>query len=175
MTNNRRLFAILLSLAAAAAMAGCRPLGYTAESQYRTGIRTVYVPMVTRGSNVYRRELEMRLTEGIQKHIELSTPYKITKKERADTQLTATIERVNQNTLSMNPDTGFPREVGVKFYVSYRWEDLRTGDVIKESKNFTAAGVYHPTAPFNQDFFRGSERIIDKLARRLVEQMAADW
>jgi hypothetical protein len=47
--------------------------------------------------------------------------------------------------------------------------------VIKESNNFTAAGVYHPTPPFNQEFFRGSERIIDKLARRIVEQMAADW
>ncbi len=155
--------------------AGCTPLGYTAKSQYRTGVTSVCVPIWSRGTDVYRRGVEMRLTEALQKRIELDTPYKVTGQERADTLLVGTIRSISQKTLSMNPDTGFPREIRVRFTVSFRWEDLRTGKNIMNVERFTAAEVYHPTPPYNEEFFRGSQGAIEVLARRIVEKMAADW
>lgn len=86
-------------LVLAVVIAGCNvdpTKGYTLSDQYRKGIRTVAVNVFTRGTNVYRRDIEMRLTEAIVKHIELNTPYKVTSKARADTQLTGTIERISQ-------------------------------------------------------------------------------
>jgi len=175
MNNSRRLYTAAVLLIPMILSTGCKPLGYTAESQYRTGITTVYVPMWTRGRDVYRRGVEQRLTEAIIKHIEKDTPYKCVKKENADTQLSGTITRIHQGTMSMNPDTGFPRENAVRIYVSFVWEDLRTGKEIVVEKKFSATAIYHPTAPFNEEFFRGSEVVMDRLAQRIVEKMRSDW
>ena len=175
MTINRKLCLATLVFVSLILSTGCKPLGYTAESQFRTGIASVYVPMWTRGREVYRRDLEQRLTEALIKQIEMSTDYKCVKKENADTQLSGKIIRVNQRTLSMNPDTGFPRETAVSIIVSFTWEDLRTGKEIVSEKKFSATTVYHPTAPFNEEFFRGSERTFDKLAQRIVEKMKSEW
>ena len=41
--------------------------------------------------------------------------------------------------------------------------------------NFQVSGTYIPTPPFNESFFQGSEDIINKAARLLVEQMESDW
>jgi len=149
--------------------------GYTLRSQYPTNVRTVSVPMWTRGREVYRRGLEMRLTEALVKQIEHDTPYKVTKSVRADTQLKGTIDRVTQQVLTINPDDGLPREIEVMLEVSFRWTDLRTGKVLRERKGFRVAGTYVPSGPFREDFFHGSEDTINRLARRIVEQMQADW
>ncbi len=149
--------------------------GYTTTSQYRQGIRTVAAPIWTRGKDVYRRDVEIRLTESIIKRIELDTPYKVTTKSQADTILTGTIDLISQQTLSFDPDSGVPREMQVTFSVSFKWEDLRTGKTLVKRKNFQVAGVYLPPAPFSEDFFEGSADLMDKLARRIVETMEADW
>ena len=157
------------------AATGCEPFGYTARNQYRKGIRTVCVPMWTRGKDVYRRDLEIRLTQALVKRIELDTPYKVVLKDRADTILTGSIEQISQATLSFNPDTGNPREVEVAFVVSFKWEDQRTGNTLVKKKVFRVAAVYLPDDPFDENFFRGSEDLMDRLARRIVETMEADW
>lgn len=149
--------------------------GYTLRSPHRGGIRTVAVPIWTRGKGVYRRELEMRSTQAIVKRIELDTPYKVTRKARADTLLAGTIDLVEQRILSMNPDTGMPRELELTLHVSFKWTDLRSGKALVERSNFRVAGTYIPSAPFSEDFFHGSEDVVSRLARRVVEQMEADW
>lgn len=154
---------------------GCEPLGYTARDQYRKNIRTIAVPIWNRGKDVYRREVEVRFTEALAKRIELDTPYKITDRQKADTLLTGTIDRIEQSTTSFNPDTGMPREISVTFYVSFRWEDLRTGKELVKKTHFPVSDVYLPTAPFNEDFFLGSEALMERLARRVVETLEADW
>jgi hypothetical protein len=150
-------------------------MGYTGRSPYRTGIRTVAVPIWKRGKEIYRRDLEFRFTESLVKRIELNTPYKVTTKDKADTLLTGTIEKITQTTMSMNPDTGVPREMQVTFTVSYQWEDLRSGRKLVRKKHYNVAAVYLPTPPFNETFFVGSEDLMDRLARRIVETMESDW
>ena len=71
---------LIFLTALSAVSAGC---GYTMKDQYHAGVNTVFVPVWTRGKDVYRRELEMRLTEAIQKRIEQDTPYKVVAKTRA--------------------------------------------------------------------------------------------
>ena len=157
----------------AVGLAGCGP--YTMKNQYRTGIKTVFVEMWTRGPNVYRRGLEMRLTEAIQKRVELDTPYKVTSKDRADTQLSGKILRISQRVLSKDPDTGLPRELEATFQLAFTWKDLRTGKILVEHTNFRTAGTYVTHEPVGEDFFHGSEDVINRLARRIVETMEAEW
>ncbi len=162
-----------LVAAAIAALAGCG--GYTMKDQYRPDVKTVFVPIWTRGPEVYRREIEFRLTEALQKRIELDTPYKVTSKGRADTELSGKIVRIDQRVLSKNPDTGRPRELEETFTLAFTWKDLRTGKVLVEHTNFRVADTYIPEAPLSEDFFAGSEAVINRTAQRIVETMEADW
>jgi outer membrane lipopolysaccharide assembly protein LptE/RlpB len=149
--------------------------GYTTRSQYPKSIRTVAVPIWTRGKAIYRRELEMQLTEAIVKRLELSTPYKVVDKTRADSELSGSIDNVSQRVLSFNPDSGQARELEITYTVSFTWTDLRSGRVLTRRKNFRQAGTYIPPAPFSEDFFQGSEDLVNKLAQRIVDQMALEW
>jgi len=158
-------------------VAGCSDdynTGYTMQPPFRDDIKTVAVPIWSRGQGVYRRDLEMALTEAIAKRIEGYTPYKVTVGARADTLLEGTIEEVIQTPLSLNPDTGRPREQTITMLVSFRWTDLRShagGATIVERKNFRASATYLPSSPLNQTFFSGKEDLFNRLADLIVQQM----
>ena len=148
---------------------------YTAKGMYRSGIRSVAIPMVQRGKDVYRRKLEFRLTETLVKRVNAIPNYTVLKRDQADTLLTCTIDRVNQATLSLNPDTGFPRDMELTIVVSYQWKDLRTGVVLAKRDKMEVARTYVPAGPMNQGFFQGSEDVINHIARRIVESMEVEW
>ena len=169
--NRLHLVLLAILLTTGVLMTGC---GYSVSNIYRENIKTITVEMFSRSRDVYRRGLPMRLTEALAKRIELDTPYKLTNDD-ADTKLTGTIEEVHQQVLSKNPDTGLPREKEVTFVVSMRWVDLRTGEVLMEHRNLRVADTYIPDTQFEQDFFVGSEAVINRLARRIVEKMEKDW
>ena len=149
--------------------------GYTVASQYRPGIRTIAVPIWKRGTHEYRRDIEMRITEALVKHIETSTPYKVVDEARADTLLTGTLQRVHQRVLSYDPRFGTAREIQARFIVDFTWKDLRTGQILVDREDFRVVSTYIPPAPFREDFFLGSEDAVNKLARRVVEQFAQPW
>jgi len=149
--------------------------GYTTAQQFPEGIDSVCVPIWNRAKPVYRRGWEDRLTEALVKRIELDTPYEVTTKARADTELTGSIDRISQRVLSFNPDTGRARELEVTFTTSFRWTDLRSGEVILERNNFRIAGTYIEECGFSEDFFQGGEDVVNELAKRIVEQMESPW
>ena len=133
-------------LAGAAGCASDPNQGYSLEQGlYRQGIRSVAVPVWQRGADVYRRDLETRLTEAIVKRIQLDTPYKVVDKSKADTVLEGTIVRVDQRALSFNPRSGTPRDLQIRIVTRFTWTDLRTGEILVEQNNFRAAGVYYPS------------------------------
>jgi len=177
MNRMRHAMGVVACLSAAL-LSGCdvEPTeGYTLQSQYRPGIRTVDVPIWTVSKDVYRRGLEYRLTEAIKKRIELDTPYKIARRGRADTRLTGQIEKIEQRVISSNPRTGRPMEQEVAYTVSLRWVDLRTGEQLARRKDLRVTASYIPHAPVGEDFFLASEDALNKLAVRVVEEMEADW
>ncbi|MFW6066368.1 MAG: LPS assembly lipoprotein LptE [Planctomycetota bacterium] len=149
--------------------------GYSFSSGYPEDVRTVAVPIWNVGKNVYRREIEFRLTEALVKRIELDTPYKVAAKTDADTLLTGTVDNISQRVLSTNPDTGLPREMEMTITVSFEWTDLRSGEIRADRSNVRVSGTYVPHEPLSEDFFTGSEDVINRLARRIVEQMESDW
>jgi len=164
-------------LAAGLCLAGCSEdptRGYSMQSLFLDDIKSVSVPIWSRGQNVFRRDLEMGLTEAISKRIESATPYKVTTSARADTLLEGTIDRIVQSPLSFNPDTGQPREQTITMFVSFKWTDLRTGKAgatILERSNFRVSATYLPSAPFDQTFFSGREDLFNRLADLIVQQM----
>jgi len=149
--------------------------GYRVGNLYRPGIESVAVPVFTRGKDVYRRGVEIRLTEAVVKHLQTHSPYQVTTRGRADTVLTGTIEQISQRVLNSDTDTGRTRELEMIIVASIRWKDLRTGKILLEQKNLRAAGSYIPPAPLSEDFFQGSQDALNRLARRIVEKMEADW
>ncbi len=171
MTSRKTISLALLLGVLSVVSAGC----YTTESQHRPGIKSVAVPIMIRGRGVYRRDLEMRLTSAVVKRIEQDTPYKVTSKDRADTLLTGSLDLIRQQVLNFNPDTGLPRELEITFTVAITWTDLRTGKVLAKHTNIRATGTYVPHHPLDEDFFQGSEDVIDRTARAIVERMEADW
>lgn len=164
---------MVLAAGAIVSLTGCG--AYTTKNHYRPGIKTVAVPIWTRGKDVYRRDLEIELTEALVKQIEQDTPYKVTSEARADTKLTGRIVRIHQRVLSKSRETGWAIEVEATFVMAFTWTDLRTGEELEKRTNFRVAGTYLTTPPFREEFFQGSQAIINKAARRIVESMEAPW
>jgi len=169
--KSRWLLAATLTMTAAAA-GGCN---YRLGDLHRKDVRTIAVPTWTRGRDVYRREVEIRLTEAIIKQIQNQTQFRIAGASAADTKLTGSIERISQQVLSINTDTGSVREMEVIFTVSFTWTDLRKGKELKKEDNFLAGGRYIEPEPFEEDFFEGSEDVINEVAKRIVEQLEEGW
>jgi hypothetical protein len=145
--------------------------GYTMDPPFRKQIKTVHVPIWTRGKDVYRREIEFQITEAVQKRIQAYTPYRLASKGRADTELTGSLDEVVQRPLSINPDNGLAREMEITFIVSFKWVDIATGHILAEEPHLHVSGTYYPISPLNEDFFEGSQDVINKLAERVVEHM----
>ncbi len=168
----------VLCVGLVAAAGGCAADGvggYSTASLYPEGIETVAVPIWTREADVFRRDLEFRLTEAVIKRIEADTPYRVADRAEADTLLTGRIVRVTQQVLSVNPDTGRPRQLQVEIVVAYTWTDLRTGAELVTVGRLVSAGVYTPPEPFDEAFFLGSASTLDDVARRVVESMEQPW
>lgn len=179
MNNTHRAGLLVLVASAVLATLGCVDEkginGYSSANDFRPGIRTVAVSIWTRGQDVYRRENEMRLTKAIVTRIEVDSPYKVTTRDRADTLLTGSIDLIQQSPLSFDPDTGNVRDLQLIYTVSFKWEDLRTGEVYVKKDTVRFANTYIPTAPYSEDFYTGSEALHDMIARRVVETMESGW
>jgi len=167
-----RLISVLGIAVLTAAVGGC---GYKIGTLHRTDIKTIAVPVWTRGHGVYRRGLEVDLTEAIIKRLQLDTKYRICDEAQANTRFTGRLENVHQQSLTINTDTGTSRELEATFTVSFTWTDLRNGKELVKREAFPATGRYVPPNPFNQTFFTGSREAIDQAAQRIVEQLETGW
>jgi len=149
-------------------LTGC---GYSTKRPFRTDIRTVHVDMLQ--SREFRRELEMRLTEAIIKRIEMDTPYRIAPKNTADASLTGEILSVKNQVFGDDLDTGRPREIGSTVVIRFRFQDLRSGDILVERPRFVYQTSYIP--PVGETFTTGMTRALDGMAEQIVETMETDW
>ena len=148
--------------------------GYTTNSMFPDTIKTVAVSMFDRNKDVYRRDVEIRLTEAIQKRVQQNTPYRLAKRGRADSELTGELIKISQQVLSYNGTTGQANEIEAVLTINFTWKD-RHGNILVKRENFQVSGTYIPSFPFNENFFQGSEDIINKTAMLIVEQMESDW
>lgn len=170
-----RQAAILAVLAGTCLSGGCfssdPSQGYSFQSLYPEEVDSVAVAIVQRGKDVYRRDLEFRLTEALKKQIALDTPYRVLPRASADTELKVTIDLVEQVPMSVDPDTGLSRETQVTAVLTFSWVDLKTGRIRRQAENFRVASTYLPQSPFGESFFQGYEDVANKAARYIVEQL----
>lgn len=178
--TDRAAWAMAAALVAAL-LAGCANVdpteGYTTASQYPSDVHTVAVPIFQRSAGEYRRDFEIRLTEAVKKWITQNTNYRLADKSHADTVLLGTLRWIQQRPLSYDTTEGRPREYQVRVSVDLVWKDLRgDGRIRMERKDFRVAATYLPSKPFREDFFMGSEDAANRMAERIVEQLAdSSW
>lgn len=149
-------------------LAGC---GYTAGSLVSREYRTVYVPIWK--NYTFRRELEFRLTELVQKEIERRTHLKLTTEERADTKLSGEIVDFQQRVLTEDLRDR-PVETQVRVVVNFRWEDLRTGQTILQEVGLAQTGEAISGRGETPEGAAATEAFED-LAEQIVEKMESSW
>jgi len=133
-------------------------------------IRTVAVDIFE--SREFRRGLELQITEALAKRLEAQTPYKLAKKNLADTLLTGEVKEVRQATIGRDFEAVLPRETAATFVISFRWKDLRTGEVLVDRPHFVQTIDY--IRPVGEDFYHASQRGMDRMAERILEQLERD-
>jgi len=166
---------LLLALFATAATPGC---GYLVGSPYGPEVRSIYVPTFT--SVTFRRGIEYQLTEAVQKQIQMRTPYRLVQEGDADTRLTGKIVSADKALLGA---TGFSdaRELQLNLAVEITWEDLRTGEILRQQKVPLSPDVIRMTsqsefAPeVGQSLATAERTAVDRLARTIVDMMETPW
>jgi hypothetical protein len=161
---------LLLMVVTAATCCGC---GYSIRAPFDKRIKTVFVPVLRTQS--FRRDLNLNLTEMIQKEIMHRTPYKVVgTPEDADTILEGTINYADKNIVVENP-FNLPRELNGTVSVSVKWthnpptdaEKTRIPTVIAETVNFVPeVGETSLTAFY---------RINQNIAAQIVDMMEEPW
>jgi Lipopolysaccharide-assembly len=126
-------------------------------------------------SNVFRRDLQLMLTEAVIKEINLRTPYRVVANpENADSLLTATITSDNKN-LVVEAPTNFARELNGTIVVQANWthnpptdiEAKRIPTMISETINFVPEVGQTTLTAYNQ--------VIQSIAKQLVDMMEERW
>lgn len=150
-------------------VSGCS--GYQNGWMYPQDVRTVYVEMFDTVS--FRRGYEFTLTDAVCKRIESQTPYKIVSdRQKADTILSGTLA-IQNTVMSVDRYTGRPIEYETGVVVIVTWKDLRTGRILVENAEVTAAEDY--SGVMGQTIDYSLSRAVNKAAVRVVELMEIPW
>jgi len=159
----------------ACALSGC---GYAVGPPYDQEVRSVYVE--TFDSNLYRRGLEFQLTEAVQRQIQTQTPLQLQKPPYADTKLSGRILSVQKHTLGQS---GFDeaRQLETRFRVQVTWEDLRTGELLKQQEielapdlvQLSNEGDFAPE--LGQSLATSYQVALNRLSRDIVQMMETPW
>ncbi len=152
-------------------VAGC---GYSIRAPYDRSIRTVYVPIFK--STTYRRDLNLQLTELVQKEIERRSGYKVVgRPDEADTILEGTILYADKNVMVENPNN-LPRELMSLMTVEVRWIDNRTKDPKARAMPPTRVLENVPFFPeVGETTNIAFERTMARVARDIVNMMETPW
>jgi hypothetical protein len=149
-------------------LTGC---GYSNESLHRTSVRTVFVDMFQ--SREFRRGIEFQLTEAVRKQIDRATPYRNAPRQKADTVLSGEVLDWREATLGKDFITNRARETAGTLVVRFRWKDMRTGRILVERPRFLTTVTY--VRPTEESVFNARDDAVNRLARRIVEEMETPW
>jgi hypothetical protein len=161
---------LLAVIVSAAAACGC---GYTIRAPFDKSVKTVFVPVFKTQS--FRRDVNLNLTEMIQKEIMNRTPYKVVgSPEGADTVLEGTINFVDKNIVVENP-FNLPRELNMSIAASVKWvhnppteaEKAKAPTVVSETVNFVPE--------VGETALTASYRVNQRLAAQIVDMMEKPW
>lgn len=159
-------------------ISGCAGYRMGTRSMYRQDIRTIHVPVIR--SDSFRPDLGVRLTEAVCKEIEDRTPYKIADAATAESTLKCRITFDSKRVVTETVDDD-PRDLRVTMVTEVNWTD-RIGNVLMENRFlppgetaflFSERTDFIPEA--GQSMVTAQQRIIERLADHIVDQMEARW
>jgi hypothetical protein len=152
-----------------AALTGC----YNIRPPFNKEIKTVYVPIFR--SLSFRKDLNLQLTERVQKEIERRTPYKVVgSPEGADAILEGVINYADKN-LAVESPYNLPRHLIALMTVEVKFYDNRpgapappaTGTVVSENAPFYPELGETTTAAY--------QKVMDKMVAQIVGMMENPW
>jgi hypothetical protein len=167
-----------LLIASAISLIGCASYRMGSETLYAPDVQTVYVPMIE--SESFRRDLGERLTEAVDKEIELKTPFKVVGTPDADSILSVRLVSDTKRVTIENPNDD-PRAVEVNMLAEVTWLNRR-----REPLRLPSTLILPPELlPFNQTASQLPEaglsittvqqQAIERLAQQIVSTMEEQW
>jgi hypothetical protein len=168
----------VLGIAVAFMMTGCAGYRIGTRSLYRNDIRTVHIPIIK--SDSFRPELGVQLTEALQKELERRTPYKIGEFATADSIMTCRLTSENKQVVG-ETGTDESRLLRSAIAVEVSWVDRRNIPLIET--RFLPPGETTFYFSENTDFVpeagqsigTANQRVIERLANHIVDQMESRW
>ena len=168
----------VIFLIALASWVGCAGYKIGTRTLYRNDVRTIHIPIIK--SDSFRPELGVMLTESVQKEIERRTPFKLANIETADSVMTCRITADSKRVVS-ETRLGEPRLIQSVMTVEVSWTDRRGMPLIEtrflppgESTFYFAKNVdFVPEA--GQSISTANQRVVERLADHIVDQMEVRW
>ncbi len=164
----------LVCLLAGLVGGGC---GYTVGPAFSPGVRTVAVPIFK--SQLFRRGIEFQLTEAVQKELKLRG-LQVAKEPYAQTRLSGQIVSYRKFKVSESAQDD-PRQLQLSLVVMVTWEDLRTGEILRqqeialppEALALTSNASFAPEV--GQSLASANQQVVDRVARDIVNKMEMPW
>ncbi len=157
-------------------VAGCASdprRGYSFESTYDKGVKTVVIPVFKNYTGT--PGLEVELTEAIVKEIQASTPFKVTSDEPADTRLSGILTAAEMKRLSVRSQTGLVQELAMQLTVDFDWTDNRSGKTLVSRRNYTATDSFIPAVGVRESLETGQQATIQRLAKDIAAELRSAW
>ena len=166
-----RLQSLAFCLLACAAILPLGSCGYSSKPLYLKSVRTIAVPIW--GNKTFRRDWEFRLTEAIDKNIEMRTPYKIAPLGEADTVLEGKITHIVETVLTARYGINLPRETQLTVVVNFTWKDQRSGRILVERTAFNRSTTEIPQ--IHERVADAEQLAIERTAAAIIDQLQTDW
>ncbi len=164
------IIATLVVIVSMLGLTGCS--GYSNGWAYPDNVQTISVKMFDTKS--FRRDYEYTLSDAICKQIEVQTPYRIVADDNvADTQLSGYVNSMSGSVLSTDRESGSALEDEVRVSVTFTWKNLKTGEMIIDSKTVTGVASYAEL--MNQDYDYAANVAMNQAAVKIVESMETPW
>ena len=169
---------MLICVMAFAISGGCAGYQIGTRTLYRKDVRTIHLPIIK--SDSFRPELGVMLTESLQKEIEKRTPFKLVNIDTADSVMTCRLTSDAKRVVSQT-NLSEPRLLKSVVTVEVQWVDRRGTPLIEtrflppgESTFYFAENVdFVPEA--GQSISTANQKVIERLANHIVDQMEARW
>lgn len=167
-------------------------LGYSSRPNHDTSIRTVRVPIFK--NETYRRGLEFALTKAVIREIESRTPWKVVPAGYdADTELVGTILGRTKGLVTLN-QVGEVRDAETTLTLEVVWHDLRgpqPGDILADPRSdavlppppqpvppppkVIVQSMWNFRPELGESLATAEQRMVERMARQIVNMMEAPW
>jgi hypothetical protein len=135
-------------------------------------VKTVFVQFK---SQTFRRDVQLRLAEAVQKEISMRSPYRVVgTPAQADSILTGMISYADKN-LVVEAPTNFPRELNATVTVAVNWTHNPPTEIEKNRLPTIVAETINFVPEVGESSLSGFNHVIQSIAKQIVDMMEQPW